>query len=87
MAAFLIVFASIHYLSVQFPKQAHTFVHTISFLAQLIVFLEPAFTASRKRQTFEVFGKLLLPEDIPTLLYLQYLQFIYNSRQMQLRHK
>ena len=41
MVAFLIVFASIHCPSVQFPKQAHTFVHTMSFLARLKYFLHP----------------------------------------------
>ena len=37
MAAVLSVFAGVHCLLIliQFPKQAHTFVHTISFLARL----------------------------------------------------
>ena len=34
----------------------------------LIIFLAPAFTVSRTRQTFEAFAELVLSEDIPTLL-------------------
>ena len=33
-----------------------------------MIFLAPAFTISRTRQTFEASSKLVLPEDILTLL-------------------
>ena len=70
MAAFLIVFAGIYCPLVQFPKQAHTSVHTISFVAHFQYFLLPHL--SRTRQTFKASGKLVQTGEYPDSAACQY---------------
>ena len=60
MTVFLIVFASIYCPLVQFPKQACTCVHSISFVAHFQYFLHPHLRWTR--QTFEAYGKLVQTE-------------------------
>ena len=62
MAAFLIVFASIH------CPLVHTYCAYNFVPCTLTIYLAPAFAVSRTRQTFEAYDKLVLSEDIPILL-------------------
>ena len=58
-----------HLLPIGTVSQASTYFCAYDFVScSLIIFLAPAFTVSRTRQTFEASGNLVLPEDIPTLL-------------------
>ena len=59
----------LHSLPIGTVSQASTYFCAYNFVScTLEIFLAPAFIVSRTRQTFEASGKLVLPEDIPTLL-------------------
>ena len=65
MVALLIAFASIYCPElVQFPKQARTSVHLISFVAHFQHFFHPH--SNRTPQTYEASGKLVQTGEYPT---------------------
>ena len=64
MDAFLTVFASIYCPLIQAPKQAHTSMHTISFIAHLQYFLRPHL-GIKTQQTFITSGKLVQTGEYP----------------------